>query len=354
MAVTDRTVVVTVPISDGQAPVYNASQDKFLPTTVGGGAVVAGPSITTPPSATGTRSLVGGSSATDNGNQNAIILGTSANTQAGFSVVIGDSAAAGAGSSDVAIGFSASGSLSGGGSSVAVGVVATAGGTNSVAVGNGANCASTANSSVAIGNSAHSLGQFDIAVGNASHAGATTSQRPSVAFGSGAHADFDNSIALGTATVATAIGEMAFATINQGVSLINTSVRMNVMSAITILGTGTPTSLTLADGTTTTITLGATVSPMVVAPTPPGCITIEASVQGHDTVSGNTIQKAFWQRYAYNYTTGSFVAGTQDSAGDGVADFTITASVSSHNLSITFNSGTRSGNFTAVAFVRYI
>lgn len=357
MAITDRTVSVTAPISDGQAPVYNASQDKFLPTTLSTGAVVAGPSITTPPNATGTRSLVGGSSASDNGNQNAIVLGTSASTTGNFSVVIGDSAAAGVGTSDVAIGFSASGSVaSGGGNSVAVGVVATAAAQSSCAIGNGANCASTATSSVAIGTSSHSLGQFDIAVGNTAHSGSTVSQRPSIAIGSGANANFDNAIALGTATVATAIGETACCTINQGVSLINTSYRTNVMSGISPTGVGAAVNLSLADGSTTSITLGATVSPMVIAPTPPTCIIVEGGAQGHDSVSGTFISRAFFQRYAYNYSTGAFAAdASNSSAGDANAStFSLTASVTSHNLSIVFNTGTRNGNFTVTAVVRYI
>ncbi len=64
-----------------------------------GGAVVNGPLVTTPPSATGSKSLVGGHGATDTGHNSCVVLGENAESDGQSSIAIGEAATASGGSS---------------------------------------------------------------------------------------------------------------------------------------------------------------------------------------------------------------------------------------------------------------
>jgi hypothetical protein len=349
--VNNRTISVELPITNGQVPIYNASQDKFIPGTAGGGptgAIISGPGLTVPPTATGLQSLVGGQSSNDHGAAHCVVIGTQAQTTAAQSVVIGFQAGSTGtvGTNDVLIGINTvgSGSAQGG---VAIGTNASCNGSNSVVIGH--NAIASTNDCVVMGNGASAIagGVPAVVIGNGASSTALDdgiSNGKTLALGNGASTPFIHSVALGTGVATSAIGEFACC---PSAAAVSTALRMITFCGYISTGlSNQTTTLTLADGVSTQYTLGTVGNP-------PGLIVIEAQVH----LSGGTYKtRAFFQTYGYNFSTNSLVAGTSTSSGDsGTSDWSIAAHVDgSRHLTITFTSGITSGSFSSTAFVRII
>jgi hypothetical protein len=368
----NRVVSIELPVTDGQIPIYNASQDKFVAGTAGGGtaATVNGTGVTTGPTATGTTSLIGGYSNADLGHTNTIGIGVQAFTRSDTSIVIGFYGSSGTsvpGTGDVCIGPNIGGSATfgaGGGNcvivgngsecwkanSIALGFGAFTTDANSISIGSGADCGASAGdgstSCICIGSNGARVSSVVVSP-NAIGIGDDVDVRARDAIAIGGNSQnniIPGQLALGPSTFNSNI---AGASGPQGVSAIH---MVTFVGQTTGSGVGETVTLKAIDGTTTSIPLHPSFTQLC------GLFSVEAQAKG--IVSGNQVAKAFVQKYLCS-TIGN--VAVPDPANSTVvvdaaaSSWTLSASLDgSSNLSFVFNTGTTTGAIKVVASIRYM